>query len=353
MKHVFFMNHQEKVLREKRSNLLVMEVFMWFDFAMNWLTKLAREIQSAHFGGGSRQQISLHTGVGYTKSETESFCTVSENRDHGPPEIMAHIVPVIRKMLNKVLVDDYILHFQSDSPTMQYRGKDMFAYLAQVINFKFLILYSENLPVEIFRGIDGLILMSLMQVLPKLFPKAKQITWNYTEAGHGKGPVDGVGSFMKRFMDDLVAHGHDIDTFDKFEEHMKKIKNITTSVVTNKDIDEMKKYEISPKTFNGTNTVHQVTWNRESPNTLFFNYLSCFDCVGKCRHFFMGTLQYPLLEELGEPNELDVDDPQLSPPPQTEDVHEQPSNETEAEPAENLKKNDWVAVPLSGRLYPG
>ena len=31
-------------------------------------------------------------------------------------------------------------------------------------------------------------------------------TWQYIEAGHGKGPYDGVGAVAKRMADDAVKH---------------------------------------------------------------------------------------------------------------------------------------------------
>jgi len=37
-----------------------------------------------------------------------------------------------------------------------------------------------------------------------------QATWNYSEAGHGKGEADGIGWVIKRTADQLVAHGTDI-----------------------------------------------------------------------------------------------------------------------------------------------
>lgn len=38
----------------------------------------------------------------------------------------------------------------------------------------------------------------------------RHVKWNYTEAGHGKGPADGVGGAIKRTADDLVNAGNDI-----------------------------------------------------------------------------------------------------------------------------------------------
>ena len=35
-------------------------------------------------------------------------------------------------------------------------------------------------------------------------------TWNFSEAGHGKGVPDGIGATVKRLADCLVLRGHDV-----------------------------------------------------------------------------------------------------------------------------------------------
>ena len=36
--------------------------------------------------------------------------------------------------------------------------------------------------------------------------------WLYSEAGHGKGPADGIGATVKRMADTHVARGRNIDS---------------------------------------------------------------------------------------------------------------------------------------------
>lgn len=38
----------------------------------------------------------------------------------------------------------------------------------------------------------------------------ERMTWSFFEAGHGKGPADGVGGFLKITADIIVAKGQDI-----------------------------------------------------------------------------------------------------------------------------------------------
>ncbi|KAL4710696.1 hypothetical protein ACJJTC_004341 [Scirpophaga incertulas] len=87
---------QYSTVKELKENLSDNEVLIHVDFSENYLLKYNEEIQSFHFGG-SRQQISLHTGVLYyrdsqTKEITcKSFCTVSENIRHDALTIWAHL----------------------------------------------------------------------------------------------------------------------------------------------------------------------------------------------------------------------------------------------------------------------
>ena len=38
----------------------------------------------------------------------------------------------------------------------------------------------------------------------------QQATWNFFEAGHGKGTADGVGAAIKKKADHLITSGQDI-----------------------------------------------------------------------------------------------------------------------------------------------
>ena len=60
-------------------------------------------------------------------------------------------------------------------------------------------------------------------------------TWNFHEAGHGKGAPDGVGAAIKRSADFLVLHRQDIRSASDF---VHKIQEKETSVAL---------YEVSDK----------------------------------------------------------------------------------------------------------
>jgi hypothetical protein len=178
-KHVFNIKHQYRTYRHIRDQILPDnpdEALLHIDFSENYSCKYSQEIQAVHFGG-SHQQATLHTGIAYhhdgEKVQATPFCTISDELRHDPSAIWAHIDPVLRLLHDKGV---RTLHFFSDGPTTQYRNKKNF-YLFSTLLFE--------------RGFNG-------------------GTWNFMEAGHGKGAADGVGGVIKRLADSMVARGVDI-----------------------------------------------------------------------------------------------------------------------------------------------
>ncbi|KAH9640377.1 hypothetical protein HF086_003063 [Spodoptera exigua] len=120
-----------------------------------------------------------------------------------------------------------------------------------------------------------------------IFIKLKKNTWNYSEAGHGKGAPDGVGAVLKRTADRMTLFGKDIGTYDQFcDILMQNINNIIIKKVDEKEI--IAKERLIPKTlkpFKGTLSVYQVLWDSSVPMTVL-RQLSCFDCNAdmKCIH---------------------------------------------------------------------
>lgn len=180
MGHVARISHQYKVCDHIKRNLINKDVLLHIDFAKNFTTQYAEEPQSVHFGA-SREQITLHTGVFYSKLFSKAFCTISTSLRHDPSAIIAHITPIIKTHL-ELLPEVTHLHFVSDGPTTQYRNKNMFFILSTV--------------------------------LPKNFKQITAITYNFSEAGHGKSAADGVGAVVKRTADQAIAYGNDITNID-------------------------------------------------------------------------------------------------------------------------------------------
>lgn len=255
--------HQYNAIKSLKQNMSENEILIHCDFSENYSLKYSEEVQSYHFGG-SRQQISLHTVVTYTryaehKIRTESYCTLSESLEHGPAGIWAHLYPILQINFNKNIRK---LHFLSDSPSSQYRNKKMFSFLANHVQ--------------------------------EYFPGVELVTWNYHEAGHGKGAPDGIGGVCKRTADRAVAHGRDVSSFKELVQVLKdNCPGVTFFEISIADVEKfatvINESKILP--FRGTMKVHQVT-SLVHTKTVTFRELSCFQCNEICQHFHIGMLNY-------------------------------------------------------------
>lgn len=131
------------------------------DFAENYTCGFAEEIQSAYF---DKNTVTLHPVVIYYKDTTnnevkhKSLVVVSDELAHTASTVFAiikQVIPQVKELLPKV----EMVHYMTDSPTSQYRNKQIFSIIANH---------------------------------DRLFPDIKA-SWLYFDAGHGKGPCDGVG----------------------------------------------------------------------------------------------------------------------------------------------------------------
>jgi hypothetical protein len=173
-RHIFNIRHQYKAMAFLKDNMTEQEIFIHMDFSENYNCKLQSEIQSMHFGA-SQRQISIHTGIAYTKEKIWPFATVSDCLLHSPAGIWGHLYPIF-DCLKPSEHGQTIIHFLSDGPTTQYRNKtNMFLFSTKIFDFGF-----------------------------------QSGTWNFLEAGHGKGAADGIGAVVKRTGDRHVLAGHDI-----------------------------------------------------------------------------------------------------------------------------------------------
>lgn len=141
MKHEAIILNQYSQLKFLKTAMTEDEALIHMDFSENYCTKFGSEIQSFHFGG-SRKQISLHTSAVrfketcYSPLKTKTFCTMSHELNHSPIEIMAHLTPVLN-YVNSLKPQLTVLHLLSDSPSTQYRNKDMFYVYSHLIKHFF------------------------------------------------------------------------------------------------------------------------------------------------------------------------------------------------------------------------
>lgn len=249
-KHIFNMKTQFKNFRQSVDEIRANEAVILVDFSENYNGKCAKEIQ-AHQFGGSRDQVTLHTVVVYVydkdkKYEALSFCTISPCNIHQPAAIWAHLHPILIKIIENYPGIDNI-HYFSDGPFSQYRQKANF-YLACTKTFSY--------------GFQAL-------------------SWSFFEAGHGKGPADGIGGYLKRAADYKVATGTDVIDALQFYQVLKDSSKIQLFYVTKEEIDAIQ--GDIPKNFvplPGTKEVHQI-FSRSYGQVMSRN-LSCFCSRGLC-----------------------------------------------------------------------
>lgn len=253
MQHCSNIKHQFKAVSEIKKTLGKDEILLHFDFSENFNCKYTEEIQSAHFGG-SKPQITLHTSVCYyssgnlNKPSHKSFCTLSESLRHDPAAITAHLDCVLDKIKETLVPGLKKIHFVSDGPSTQYKNKTMFYLFANHITHRI---------------------------------KVDECSWNYCEAGHGKGAPDGIGGYLKRTADGLVARGTDIPNFEALVSALtagsSKVEILTVeSVIKNIDLLVPKKDDLV--IFKGTMKIHQISRSAKSSTQLQARRLTCTKC---------------------------------------------------------------------------
>ncbi|KAI8514059.1 hypothetical protein Bbelb_083830 [Branchiostoma belcheri] len=167
--HVAHANEQYSQLKRLKENLDQHNIVIQMDFAENYKVKSNDEIQSAYW---NCDMVTLHPTVVYFKSEDgelqhESICIVFDEMGHNSATVFAILQRVVPEVRHP---DVKYIHYWTDSPSSQYRNKTMFSVI------------SEH---EALFGIPA--------------------CWNYFEAGHGKGPCDGIGGTAKRMADQAVT----------------------------------------------------------------------------------------------------------------------------------------------------
>lgn len=269
MQHCANVKHQFKAVSDIKKKIQNNEILLHFDFSENFNCKYSEEIQSAHFGG-SKPQITLHTSVCYyntntdddsTNPQSKSFCSLSQSLRHDPVAVAAHLDCLIDTIKTSLVPNLEKIHFVSDGPSTQYRNKTMFFLLANHIAKKHAL---------------------------------QECSWNYCEAGHGKGAPDGVGGCLKRSADGLVAKGKDIPNFETLVNALKENTRVQIMTVSEDDIRNIDGILPEPEklvTFKGTMKIHQITWSKGSSN-LQARRLSCFSCkpAANCDHFGIGSI---------------------------------------------------------------
>ena len=168
--HVERVKNQYNQVKQLKEILPSNHAMVQMDFAEDYKCQSQDEIQSAYWNA---TQVTLHPTVVYYKEENtlehKSFVFVSDEPAHNASTVFAilkKLVPEIKKIVPNL----DMVHYWTDSPMSQYRNKSIFSIVCNHKNW-----------------LDG-----------------GGAIWNYFEAGHGKGPCDGIGGTAKRLADDAI-----------------------------------------------------------------------------------------------------------------------------------------------------
>ncbi len=169
---------QYKAVRALKETLPPGHVTVQMDFSENWTVCSSNEIQSAYF---AKDQITIHPAVVHYRCNDvlmhKSYILVTDERRHSAPTVFQFMKQLVPKIREDLPMNVTFVHYVTDSPSSQYRNTQVFSVLAR---------HQELL--------------------------ATDASWLYFEAGHGKGPCDGVGGASKRMADDYVRRGNTILT---------------------------------------------------------------------------------------------------------------------------------------------
>ena len=164
--HVHRVYSQHTAIRVLRTTLPSNHCTIQMDFAENWLVSYPQEPQSVYFG---KDPVTLHPAiVHYPGGVHESFALVTDHRFHDAKTVFCFLKKLI-PLISEIHPDLEFVHYITDSPTSQYRNSAIFSVVCK--------------HQELF-GVKA--------------------SWSYFEAGHGKGPCDGIGGAAKRQADNAV-----------------------------------------------------------------------------------------------------------------------------------------------------
>ncbi len=246
--HLDLISNQYKQIRSLKENLPHDHAAIQMDFAENYLCGAAAAVQSEFW---NKAFVTLHPCVIYYREgqsgslKHKSVVFVSDELAHNCGTVFSFLKR-LHPILKMLVPDLTFVHYISDSPTSQYRNKHIF--------------YIMSHHPELFDGID--------------------CSWSYFEAGHGKGPCDGVGAVAKKMADDAVKLEkktiQDAQSF--FEWASKEEKSIKYVLVEKEECEAARDtlYSLVIKPVKGTFQIHAVCNIQDAPGAIIVRKSSCF-----------------------------------------------------------------------------
>lgn len=248
--HVTRMKNQYAQIRALKQSLPPNHAVIHMDFAENYNCKSVEEVQSAYW---SQSFVTLHPAVIYTGvngAHHNSYVYISDDLNHNSTAVITFVKDLVGKV-KEINPDTECIHYWTDSPTSQYRNKTIFYLIANH--------------------------HQLFQV---------RAQWNYFEAGHGKGPCDGIGGCTKRNADLAMKSGKCIiqdaqDFYTWTQSDACNIRNIHFVYISKEKCEETSKEvnEWKTKAVKGTMKIHGVIGKRDAVVLVRDTSCYCSDCL--------------------------------------------------------------------------
>ena len=188
--HLYRAHMQYRVFKTKR-----MEAEKSSDtvtFQINWSKnasiRQAQEEKSAYY---HTDQIPIHCIHSWSSQGQKLFGAISDHTDHKASAVFTSLEPVLLKYCQA-----NVHHFNiiSDSPTSQYRNKNVFWFMSKFCSLK-------NVSID----------------------------WIYLEAGKGKGAADGIGAVVKRAFTDIILQ-HPDSKFESVTDFLQSLPSYIPSI---------------------------------------------------------------------------------------------------------------------------
>ena len=181
--------------------------------------------------------------------QKSSYVVISEVLAHNSTTVFGIIQKLLPLLTENLPVRPTCCHYYTDSPTSQYRNKAIFRVIAK--------------HQELF---------------------GMKATWSYFEAGHGKGPCDGLGGTIKRLADDAIKREVAIiQDANEFYAWATTLKSEMSFLFLTKEECEAAKVALeelcaSTRTIQGTMMIHAVSYASASTDGvgIMVRNTSCF-----------------------------------------------------------------------------
>lgn len=227
-RHEYGKNRQLSEISYLKEHMKNSHIVMQADFSENFSCKQPVEIQSAYF---STINVTLYTAVvWYRDGETvisKSYVVVSDDLAHDKRSVYAFNKVIIDNLKENGIPINHI-HYFTDGPSSQFKNR----YTVQ----------------------------NLVEHQKELGSSAD---WSFFEAGHGKGPVDGIGGTVKRKVLISVYRGqHSVYNCKTFYDTAAALfpSTIKILLVGNSQIVDLSRWENAPEV-KGISKCHYITIN--------------------------------------------------------------------------------------------